>query len=637
MTFRTVRMPCGSGPGHEKTFAPHPPGPTTTITQPCGRGHCQPGTTTLSASGTKDCTVVVVPSPTPDHPRGTLTITSVCADKCAPTTIPPPPRCKTGCTATIVQPPPVMTTRAPEPPITITTTSVCTKGPKECKPTTIRPPPSCTTGTCTVSVIETPPVTTTVTSSCTGPEEDCSPETVSPTEECTTGTCTVSVIVTPTEPLTTTAETTPPITITETETCTDGLPGCTATTIFPTPECTIGTCTVTVIETTTTTDAPTVPTETVEETTTAPPEPTTTEYESGTTITECVIPTQTFTVSAIGRDGVTSDIPVPPCATIATFRVVGGGGSGEENYGGDVKGSIPVTPGKVIQAIAGGSGVIGASGTGYGNGGATILGSRGAGAGSSLSLHGDLKAVGGGGGGGPCKNRTTSNGVYYPFDGSFDDASSSAGFPGKSGEFWRTVAPALILGKANGGKPGTQIGVGAGGNSTGAYTAMTMGKSGRRMDGGASVTVRAGSGKTDTNGSGGGNGGNEGDRPSLLQGGGTGANESGANKGGNKDDTSTLPESSGSKNNLQGTRPGKGKPDNEQDAVCASGAGGGGYYGGGSGTALLRLGTTGGSISLAAGGGGGSSYLADGVRNGVSTTNTGRISAPGMVVVVFSG
>ncbi|KAH8172591.1 hypothetical protein LIA77_06846 [Sarocladium implicatum] len=738
---QTAYMHCGSSPHHEATIAPGSPPQTTTVTKPCdGRGSCHPGTTTPSPGCSKDCTVIVVPSPAPEPPKGTATITSTCADNCVPTTIPPPAGCTKDCTAAVVLPPkssgllpvatttitslctngpdkckpttlqpgpdctagtctataiqtrPVTTTRAPQPgsAVTTMTTSICTDGSEKCKPTTILPGPDCTTGTCTVSVIETPAVTTTtVTSICTDGPSECKPATISPGPDCTTGTCTVSVIQTPAVPgIQVPAETT-----TVTSLCTDGPPDCVATTIFPTPGCTKETCTVSVIETpsaTTTTvsstctdgpeecipttifptpgctketctvsvivtpsGVPSVPAEptlpvptTITETSTCtqgpaecipttilpPPEctagtctvsvivtppgvpttvtetstctkgpeectPTTivpgpectagtctisvivtpsgvstvpeeTETVAPTTTADpplvtCSIPDATRTIRANGRTGVTSSIPVPTCATKLRFRVVGGSGSGSTNYGADIRGDIPVTPGQSVQAIAGGSGVIGESGTGYGNGGKTVGEARGGGAGSALSLEGKLLAVGGGGGGGWQWHKTNSNGVDV-YDVRLDSTGSEAGVKGKSGEYWLITAPQVILGRANGGSPGTSTDAGKGGVLSGAFVpASKNGNQGTGRDGGGSVTV---------------------------------------------------PFSGGD--------------------PYGSGAGGGGYYGGGSGCALRQIREAGGNVSLFSGGGGGSSFLASDVSNGTSALR--QAAGAGYVEVIFS-
>ncbi|KYK56224.1 hypothetical protein DCS_08193 [Drechmeria coniospora] len=90
---------------------------------------------------------------------------------------------------------------------------------------------------------------------------------------------------------------------------------------------------------------------------------------------------------------------------------VGGGASDTFSYGGTVSvggmviGSIKVTPGQVIVAVAGGMGIGAVGGTSqYGNGRAGSTGTRSkqrgaGGAASALYLDGTLLAVGGGGGG----------------------------------------------------------------------------------------------------------------------------------------------------------------------------------------------------------------------------------------------
>lgn len=218
----------------------------------------------------------------------------------------------------------------------------------------------------------------------------------------------------------------------------------------------------------------------------------------------------TDTVLATASTGTSTQSTVPQCAQTMQFTIIGGAGGQigyQGGYGASISGSIAVSPGQAVLAIAGGAGGTNIAGTSaYGNGGTASNGGGGGGAASALYLGGTLVAVAGGGGGGSVTAGTSQNGKTYQSDSN----RGSAGTQGVS----RTITPVgagfgSYFSKAAGGSPGTASSPGAGGQTLGYATTAYVGKPGSGTTGGAGIgnpqTASSGAG-----GSGGGGGGYKG-------------------------------------------------------------------------------------------------------------------------------
>ncbi|KAG2168529.1 hypothetical protein JADG_008268 [Aureobasidium aubasidani] len=220
----------------------------------------------------------------------------------------------------------------------------------------------------------------------------------------------------------------------------------------------------------------------------------------------CTVPTTTQTVRASGTAGASSTVAVPACATAARFTVIGGAGgasaSSAAGYGRLISGVVPVTPGQIIRAIAGGSGSIGTQGlSAYGNGGRGGANSGGGGAASALYIASDLIIVAGGGGGqgGAISSSGQNAAGDYRYPG--DANNGTAGTVGKTRT--QTNANGGVLSTAGGGQPGTNSAAGAGGSTSGYSDAAVSGKSGNGHVGG-DYAVTSNTDLTYTSGAGGG-------------------------------------------------------------------------------------------------------------------------------------
>ncbi|KYK60898.1 hypothetical protein DCS_02037 [Drechmeria coniospora] len=176
--------------------------------------------------------------------------------------------------------------------------------------------------------------------------------------------------------------------------------------------------------TTRTTEGPTEGTTTI-----PPPTDCTTKCVTSIVITttpKCTLKPTTFRLAATVTAGAQTTWVVPACATEMQIAIAGGGGGNayfdvggtmRTGVGGLIRGSIPVSPGQVIRAIAGGKGTGPNGGTSaYGRGGNGIpethylTGWAGGGGGASaIYLDGVLLAVAGGGGG-----DRYAGGTYFP-------------------------------------------------------------------------------------------------------------------------------------------------------------------------------------------------------------------------------
>lgn len=218
-------------------------------------------------------------------------------------------------------------------------------------------------------------------------------------------------------------------------------------------------------------------------------------------VTSCVAPSGSTTITASATAGTQAAFIVPACAGNLNFRVIGGAGGASTastpgGHGAVISGSIVVTPGQIISAIAGGSGAIAVGGQSvYGSGGsgsATGAGDgRGGGGASALYVGGSLSVVAGGGGGGT----VTGASVNVPLR--YGNQTGDAGTVGRSVSVIGTTYSSIALG----GNPGTASGPGTGGTASGAGT-RTNGQPGVGTQGGNGVASGTSSGS-----SGGGGGG----------------------------------------------------------------------------------------------------------------------------------
>ncbi|KFG79509.1 putative cell surface spherulin 4-like protein [Metarhizium anisopliae] len=216
------------------------------------------------------------------------------------------------------------------------------------------------------------------------------------------------------------------------------------------------------------------------------------------------------TLLAVGSTGTSAQWTVPQCAQTMRFNITGGAGGQigyQGGYGALISGSISVSPGQTISAVAGSAGGINTAGmSAYGNGGTASQGGGGGGAASALYLGGILVAVAGGGGGGSITVGTYPNGKAYQSDSNRGNGET----PGVS----RVITPtganmANYFSKAAGGSPGSASSPGVGGQYYGYATTAYVGRPGSGTAGGAGVgnpqTTSSGAG-----GSGGGGGGYKG-------------------------------------------------------------------------------------------------------------------------------
>jgi len=196
------------------------------------------------------------------------------------------------------------------------------------------------------------------------------------------------------------------------------------------------------------------------------------------------IPPQTLLFSSTTPGS--STVTVPCGVTSLNYTIVGGsGGNSDASSGGkgaSITGTIPVTPGDVLDLT------VGANGQGYptGNAGGLGVGNGGAGAGSGTGSSG--------GGGGGSEILDTTSGLFV-IAGAGGGASSTGDGPGGNA--------GAMGGQSSGGGPGTQTGPGAGG------AASTPGNPGSAnnatvVGGGAGGAAPSSTGAANSGGGGGG-------------------------------------------------------------------------------------------------------------------------------------
>lgn len=172
------------------------------------------------------------------------------------------------------------------------------------------------------------------------------------------------------------------------------------------------------------------------------------------------------------------------------FRVVGGAGGQlgrGGGYGALVSGSIPVSPGDVISAVAGGAGGANTAGTSaYGNGGIAIALGGGGGGASAIYLGGKLLAVAGAGGGGQIAGSSSGEGgakLQYPANGT-----GNAGQPGLDQYIVPSGSPpSAYYSMTSGGGRGTSTNGGVAGTYRGYKDSAVNGNPGNGHNGGAGV------------------------------------------------------------------------------------------------------------------------------------------------------
>lgn len=211
-------------------------------------------------------------------------------------------------------------------------------------------------------------------------------------------------------------------------------------------------------------------------------------------VTTCTLTPTTTTVRANNERGADSTIPVPACATAATFSVAGGSGGnpGESSGNGAiVRGRQAVMPGQLLTFIAGGQGTINNTGgtSAYGNGGDGSIGHGGGGGGggaSALRLDANLLAVAGGGGGGcsPAYTISPNGTLLAPPQSGSNETGNGGGYVGFTRYVGNSTSYTVI---SRGGGGGSQTTPGAGGTYGGEYKNATNGDPGRGSDGGNSA------------------------------------------------------------------------------------------------------------------------------------------------------
>ncbi|KYK58867.1 hypothetical protein DCS_05885 [Drechmeria coniospora] len=236
-----------------------------------------------------------------------------------------------------------------------------------------------------------------------------------------------------------------------------------------------------------------------------------------TTTPTCAPPSGSSTLSATLSIGTSTRWTVPTCVTKMFFTVQGGaGGKATNNFPGGqgalIVGFIPVTPGQIISAIAGGMGgtspfvsyATAPGGTSaYGRGGVGLRCSGGGGGASALYLDGTLLVVSGAGGGGLTAVSSTkepANPVYEIHQG---PSRGNAGQVGQS-NYYTNHAQTVNISVAYGGNPGLAGSAGLGGSYAGLYSEVVVGNPGINHIGGDGVAVTS---YLAANGGGGGGGG----------------------------------------------------------------------------------------------------------------------------------
>jgi len=208
---------------------------------------------------------------------------------------------------------------------------------------------------------------------------------------------------------------------------------------------------------------------------------------------------------------------VPAWVTRATFTLYGadggGGGSFYSNPGGggtdggtgaEVTGTLPVTPGTVLQVDAGQAGALN-SGAAFGGGGPAGSGGGGGGGGASdirdgaYKLSSRLLVAGGGGGGGGGGGYSDDSGVGVFPGGAGGDADSPGGTGGPGVGFCGET----MSGGGGGGAAGTAT-MGGGGGAGSAFSGPCDGTSGQAASGAAGSKGTGGGGANAAGGGGGG-------------------------------------------------------------------------------------------------------------------------------------